>query len=40
MRYRDLLSAFGMGKNKKINDILSRDSPTKLEELLAEEETI
>lgn len=37
--YRDLLSAFGLGQ-KKINNILAKDTDNKLEELLSEEETV
>lgn len=37
--YRDLLSAFGLGQ-KKINNILTKESDNKLEELLSEEETV
>lgn len=43
MFFRDLLSAFGLGQ-KKINNILNQDDneggQSKLEQLLAEEETI
>lgn len=39
-RCRDLLSAFGLGQ-KKINNILNSEDPSnRLENLLAEEETI
>jgi hypothetical protein len=41
-KYRDLLSAFGLGA-KKINNILGKDDisdETKLEELLSEDDTI
>lgn len=39
--FRDLLSAFGLGQ-KKINQILQKENgeETKIEELLAEEETV